>query len=77
MAEPEEPRAETKGNADQQSTRRAQSRVSVSQALERIPKVAKERKKGKVHCALPLHQYRTAEEAFDELKENAAPGEIG
>ena len=31
-----EPRAETKGNAGQQSTCRAQSRVSVSRALERI-----------------------------------------
>jgi RNA-directed DNA polymerase len=39
VAEPVEPRAETKGNADQQSTRRAQSRVSVSQALKRIRKV--------------------------------------
>ena len=44
-AEPVEPRAETKGNADQQSTCRAQSRISVSQALERIRKVARERKK--------------------------------
>ena len=35
-AEPVERRAETKGNAGQQSTRRAQSRISVSQALERI-----------------------------------------
>ena len=35
-AEPVERRAGTKGNADQQSTRRTQSRVSVSQALERI-----------------------------------------
>jgi hypothetical protein len=35
-AEPVEPRAGTKGNADQQSTRRTQSRASVSQALERI-----------------------------------------
>ena len=35
-AEPVEPRAETKGNAGQQSTCRTQSRVSVSQALERI-----------------------------------------
>jgi RNA-directed DNA polymerase len=43
-AEPAEPRAETKGNPDQQSTCRTQSRVSVSQALERIRKVAKERK---------------------------------
>ena len=33
-AEPVEPRAGTKGNADQQSTRRMQSRISVSQALD-------------------------------------------
>ena len=36
VAEPVERRAGTKGNAGQQSTRRTQSRVSVSQALERI-----------------------------------------
>jgi hypothetical protein len=41
-AEPVEPRAATKGNADQQSTCRTQSRVSVTQALERIRKVAGE-----------------------------------
>ena len=35
-AESVEPRAETKGNANQQSTQRTQSRVSVSQALERM-----------------------------------------
>ena len=35
-AESVERRVETKGNADWQSTRRTQSRVSVSQALERI-----------------------------------------
>src|SRR6266540_3557333 len=35
-AEPVERRAEAKGNASQQSMRRTQSRVSVSQALERI-----------------------------------------
>ena len=35
-AESVERRAGTKGNADWQSTRRTQSRVSVSQALERI-----------------------------------------
>jgi hypothetical protein len=33
VAEPVEPRAGTKGNADQQSTRRAQNRGSVSQPL--------------------------------------------
>ena len=35
-AEPVERRAGAKGNANQQSTRRTQSRVSVSHALERI-----------------------------------------
>jgi hypothetical protein len=35
-AEPVEPRAETKGNVGQQSTRRTQSRISVSQLLARI-----------------------------------------
>ena len=35
-AEPVERRAEAKGNASQLSTRRTQSRVSVSQSLERI-----------------------------------------
>jgi hypothetical protein len=35
-AEPVERRAETKGNAGQQSTHRTQSRAGVSQALERI-----------------------------------------
>ena len=39
-AESAEPRVGTKGNADQQSTCRTQSRESVPQALERIRKVA-------------------------------------
>jgi hypothetical protein len=39
VAEPVERRAGTKGNVDQQSTCRTQSRISVSQALERIRKV--------------------------------------
>src|SRR6266702_1381921 len=38
-AEPVEPRAGAKGNAKQHSTCRAQYRVSVSQALERIRQV--------------------------------------
>ena len=40
-AEPVEPRTETKGNAGQQSTCRAQYRVSVTQALERIRQVCR------------------------------------
>jgi hypothetical protein len=35
-AEPVERRAGTEGNAEQQSTRRAQNRESVSQALDRV-----------------------------------------
>ena len=46
-AELVEQRAGTKGNADQQSTRRAQERASVSQALGRIRQAAKQRKKEK------------------------------
>ena len=47
VAEPVEPRAGTKGNAGQQSTRRAQDRGSVSQALERVRQAARQRKKEK------------------------------
>ena len=73
-AEPVEPRAETKGNADQQSTYRAQSRVSVSQALERIRKVAKEKKKEKFTALFHHISIDLLEQAFYELKENAVPG---
>ena len=44
-AEPAEPRAETEGNAGQQSTGRMQGRGTVTQALERIRQVAREKKK--------------------------------
>jgi RNA-directed DNA polymerase len=74
IAEPVEPRAETKGNADQQSTCRAQSRISVSQALERIRKVARERKKERFTALLHHISIDLLEEAFYELKEDAAPG---
>jgi len=73
-AEPVEPRAETKGNAGQQSTCRAQSRISVSQALERIRKVARERKEDKFTALFHHISIDLLEEAFFELKEDAAPG---
>ena len=57
--EPVEPRAETKGNANQQSMHRTQSRASVTQALERVRKAASKRKK-EVHRAPPSHQRRTS-----------------
>jgi retron-type reverse transcriptase len=73
-AEPVERRAGTKGNAGQQSTRRTQSRESVSQALERIRKVARERKKERFTALFHHINVDLLEEAFFGLKENAAPG---
>ena len=73
-AELVERRARTEGNAGQQSTRRTQSRESVSQALERIRKVARERKKERFTALFHHISIDLLEEAFYELKENAAPG---
>jgi group II intron reverse transcriptase/maturase len=73
-AELVEPRAGTKGNAGQQSTCRAQSRISVSQALERIRNVARERKKEKFTTLLHHISIDLLEQAFLDLKEDAAPG---
>ena len=73
-AEPVEPRAGTKGNADQQSTRRTQSRESVSQALERIRKVARERKKERFTALFHHISIELLEEAFFELKRGRRAG---
>src|SRR5215813_2336038 len=75
--EPEERRAETEGNAVQQSTRRAQNRESVSQALDRIRQAARQRKKEKFTALLHHISPEHLEAAFFELKENAAPGVDG
>ena len=73
-AESVEPRAGTEGNADQQSTCRTQSRASVSQALERIRKVARERKKEKFTALFHHISVELLGDAFYELKQDAAPG---
>src|SRR5437764_113389 len=73
-AEPVERRAGTKGNAGQQSTYRTQNRVNVSQALERIRQVARERKKERFTALFHHISTDLLEEAFFELKEDAAPG---
>jgi RNA-directed DNA polymerase len=73
-AELVEPRVGTEGNAGQQSTCRAQSRISVSQALNRIRKVARERKKERFTALFHHISIDLLEEVFYELKENAAPG---
>jgi RNA-directed DNA polymerase len=77
VAEPVEPRTETEGNANQQPTRRAQHRISVPQALERIRKVARERKKERFTALLHHISIDLLEEAFFGLKEDAAPGVDG
>jgi RNA-directed DNA polymerase len=76
-AEPAEPRAGTKGNAGQQSTCRAQDRESVSQALERIRQVAKAKKEEKFTTLFHHLSTQLLEEAFEELKEDAAAGVDG
>lgn len=76
-AELVEPRAGTKGNADQQRTRRAQNRGGVSQALDRVRKVARERKKEKFTTLLHHVDVAMLETAFYALKRAAAPGVDG
>jgi RNA-directed DNA polymerase len=76
-AELVERRAGTEGNAVQQSTRRAQYRESVSQALARIRRVASQRKKEKFTALLHHISLELLNEAFSDLKENAAPGVDG
>ena len=68
-AEPVEPRAETKGNASQQSTGRTQSRGTVSQALERIRQAARQRKKEKFTALFHHVSIDHLADAFSELKE--------
>jgi RNA-directed DNA polymerase len=73
-AESVEPRAGAKGNASQQSTRRAQNRESVTQALERIRKVAKGRKKERFTTLFHHLSIDLLRMAFLELKRDVSPG---
>ena len=72
-----EPRRGTKGNADQQSTRRAQDRGSVSQALERVRKVARQRKKERFTSLLHHVDVTMLGTAFYAMKRDSAPGVDG
>src|SRR6202163_294360 len=73
-AELVEPRAEAEGNAGQHSTCQTQRWASVSQALERIRQVARERKKERFTALFHHINTELLAEAFFELEENAAPG---
>jgi hypothetical protein len=77
VAEPVEPRTGTKGNANQQSTRRAQDRGSVSQALERVRQVAGQRKKERFTSLLHHVDPAMLRTAFYAMKRDAAPGVDG
>jgi hypothetical protein len=76
-AESVEPRAEAEGNASQQSTRRAQDRESVTQALERIRQVARQRKKERFTSLFHHISVELLRMAFFALKRDAAPGVDG
>src|SRR3954447_5468710 len=76
-AEPVEPRAGAEGNASQHSTGRAQKRVTVSQGLERIRQVARQRTREKFTTLLHHISTDHLEQAFLELKEDAAAGVDG
>src|SRR5260370_26232324 len=76
-AEPVEPRTETKGNAGQQNTRRAQDRASVSQALERVRQVARRGKKERFTSLLHHVDHAMLITAFYAMRREPAPGVDG
>jgi retron-type reverse transcriptase len=77
VAELVEPRPGTKGNAEQQSTLRTQSRERVTQALSPVRQAAKQRKKGQFTALLHHITIDTLRVAFYALKRKAAPGVDG
>ena len=77
VAEPVEPRAGAKGNAGRHSTRRAQNRGSVSQALDRVRQAARRRKKERFTALLHHLSRDLLRAAFFALKRDAAPGVDG
>jgi RNA-directed DNA polymerase len=72
-----ERRGMTEGNVDQQSTPRTPSRTNVTQALDRIRRTAKERKKEKFTALLHHISPELLEAEFFALKRNAAAGADG
>jgi RNA-directed DNA polymerase len=76
-AEAVEPRAGTKGNADQQSTHRTQTRERVTQALNRVRQAARQRKKERFTALLHHVNVDTLWTAFYALKRKAAAGVDG
>ena len=76
-AELVEPRAGTEGNADQQSTPRAQNRERVAQALGRVREAARQRKQERFTPLLHHIDVNTLRLAFCALQRKAAAGVDG
>ena len=76
-AELAEPRAGTEGNVEQGGTLRALNRESASHGLDRVRKAAKENKKEKFTALLHHITVESLEEAFRELRKDAAAGVDG
>jgi RNA-directed DNA polymerase len=76
-AESVEQRPGAEGNASQQSTRRAQDRESVLQALERIRDAARQRKEERFTSLAHHINMAMLRVAFFALKRDAAPGVDG
>jgi len=76
-AETGEPRPGTKGNASQLSTARTQSRINVTQALDRVRQAAKLRKKEKFTSLLHHINTDSLRTAFYALSRKAAAGVDG
>ncbi|WP_415840579.1 group II intron reverse transcriptase/maturase [Roseateles saccharophilus] len=72
-----EPRAGTKGNAEQSRTQRTQRRASVSPGLDRVRHAARQRKKEKFTALLHHVTVDLLRDAFLALKRRAAPGVDG
>src|SRR6202789_1530747 len=77
VTEPAEPRPGTKGNEGQQSTHRAQNRARVTQALDRVRKAARLKKKERFTALLHHITVDTLQTAFYALRRKAAPGVDG
>jgi hypothetical protein len=73
-AESGEPRAGAEGNAEQNDTLRPQSREGASHGLERVRKTARAKKKEKFSALLHHITVELLDEAFFDLKKDAAPG---
>jgi group II intron reverse transcriptase/maturase len=77
VEEPVERRAGAEGNADQSSTHRAQDRVRVTQALDRVRQAARDRRKERFTALLHHVNPDMLRAAFYALKRKAAPGVDG